>query len=331
MYNKYLQRAAEDKNKDLMWLWVIITIILVVFFLFTFGQIPSLALAPKLMSGELSGLDAKNLTPENTGLSELYLIFMQLFPFVTIVAALFVGVKFFHKRPFASMLTGFQKVRWSRFFLGFALWFTFSAIVMFITYLVNPENFTFQFDAKRFFPFALLAIIMVPIQSSAEEMFFRGYLMQTMSRMTRHKIIPLLVTSALFGLVHSMNPEVDTYGFGIMMVNYMGMGLILGIVTLADEGLEMAMGLHSANNLFAFLFVSYPGIALDTPSIIHLGEINPAQDLIGIFGFGILFILLTNAKRLKSFAQRVFLSEPNIYHEPEPEVDPEENPLLHSD
>lgn len=324
MYNKYLMRAAEDQNNTLTWLWVILTLILVLAGALFLGSIPQLALLPKM--GELSQYDLTHLSPENTGLSELYLLFMQLFPFPMIIVALFIGVKFIHKRSFNSLLTGFKKVRWGRFMLAFGIWFGFTGLATLITYLIDPSNVTVQWEPERFIPFAIMMVFLVPIQSSAEELLFRGYLMQSISRVTRHKAIPLVVTSVLFGLVHSMNPEVGAYGFGVMMAQYIGMGLILGIIALADEGLEMAMGLHSANNLFAFLFLSYPDMALTTPSVLHLGKIDPMQDMVLVFAAGALFILITNAKRLRTLPQRVFLPEPAIYQvpTPDPETTPEE-------
>ena len=316
-------RAAEDQNKSLTWLWVIVTLLLVVFGALALGSIPQAPLLVKISTGELSQLDMAHLTPENTGLPELYLLFMQLFPFPMIIVALFFGVKFIHKRSFNSLLTGFKKFRWGRFMLAFGIWFGFTGLATLITYLIEPENVTVQWVPERFIPFAIMMIFLVPIQSSAEELLFRGYLMQSISRATRHKIVPLVVTSVLFGLVHSMNPEVGAYGFGVMMAQYIGMGLILGIIALSDEGLEMAMGLHSANNLFAFLFLSYPDMALSTPSILHLNEINPLQDMILVFAAGALFIAIINFKRFGTFVQRVFASEPSVYRIPDPSEDTE--------
>ncbi|MEX0361926.1 MAG: CPBP family glutamic-type intramembrane protease, partial [Allomuricauda sp.] len=77
---------------------------------------------------------------------------------------------------------------------------------------------------------------------------------------------PLLITSVLFGVMHAANPEVEKLGMGIM-VYYIGTGLFLGILTLMDEGLELALGFHAANNLITALLVTADWTAFQTNSI----------------------------------------------------------------
>jgi hypothetical protein len=55
-------------------------------------------------------------------------------------------------------------------------------------------------------------------------------------------------------------------GFGIMIF-YIGTGFFLGVLTLMDEGLELALGFHAANNLTAALLVTADWTAFQTNSI----------------------------------------------------------------
>ena len=51
------------------------------------------------------------------------------------------------------------------------------------------------------------------------------------------------------------------------------MGFFLGIITMMDEGLELALGWHYANNLIAALLVTADWSALQTNSIYkYVGE-----------------------------------------------------------
>src|SRR5690606_22038475 len=61
--------------------------------------------------------------------------------------------------------------------------------------------------------------------------------------------------------------EVDKLG-PIIMVYYIGTGLFLGIMTLMDEGMELALGFHAANNLFTALLVTADWTAFQTHSIL---------------------------------------------------------------
>ena len=90
--------------------------------------------------------------------------------------------------------------------------------------------------------------------------------MQWLGFLSRNRWVPLFLSSILFGLAHSANPEVAEMGWGIM-VFYIGMGFLLGIVTLMDGGLELALGIHFANNFFACILSSSEWSSLQTPAL----------------------------------------------------------------
>ena len=69
-----------------------------------------------------------------------------------------------------------------------------------------------------------------------------------------------------FGLAHSANPEVAEMGY-LVMIFYVGTGLLLGIMTLMDDGLELALGFHLGNNLMAALLITSDWSALQTDAI----------------------------------------------------------------
>ena len=79
--------------------------------------------------------------------------------------------------------------------------------------------------------------------------------MQGIGLLAKNRWVPLVITSSIFGLLHFANPEVEKLGYGIM-VFYIGTGFFLGIITLMDEGLELALGFHAANNLTGILLVT---------------------------------------------------------------------------
>ena len=119
-------------------------------------------------------------------------------------------------------------------------------------------------------PFLILVVIgtlLIPIQTSVEELVFRGYLMQGFANLSKNKWFPLLMTSLIFGLMHLANPEVTKMGY-IILVYYIGTGFFLGIITLMDEGMELALGFHAANNLIGALLVTSDWSAFQTNSIL---------------------------------------------------------------
>ena len=74
------------------------------------------------------------------------------------------------------------------------------------------------------------------------------------------------VASLIFGCLHFYNPEVEKLGYGLI-IYYVGTGLFLGILTLMDGGIELALGFHAANNLVTALLVTSSWTVFQTESI----------------------------------------------------------------
>ena len=194
-------------------------------------------------------------------------VFLEnMIPFALFLGALFVWVKFVHRQPILTLTTSRKKVDWGRIFFGFGLIVVTTTGLTLFAYFTNPDDFVLQFDLWPFLGLALISFLLIPFQSSFEEYMFRGYLLQGIGVMARNKWMPLIVTSVLFGLMHSMNPEVEKLGY-IIMVYYIGTGLFLGIITLMDEGLELALGFHAGNNIVAALLVTSDWTVFQTNSV----------------------------------------------------------------
>ena len=176
-------------------------------------------------------------------------------------------VKIVHRQSITSLTTGRTKVDWSRIIFSFSLWSAFTIIITLIAYFTEPESFVINFKPIPFFIFLALAVVLVPLQTSFEEYFFRGYMMQYLGVITNSRLVPFLVTSILFGLMHFANPEVEKLGY-ITMIYYIGTGFFLAILTLMDDGLELSLGFHAANNLVGALLITSDWTVFQTHSIL---------------------------------------------------------------
>ncbi|PQJ78471.1 CPBP family intramembrane glutamic endopeptidase [Polaribacter porphyrae] len=183
------------------------------------------------------------------------------------LAALFFWVKVVHKQTLTSLTTSRKKTDWKRIFVAFLLWGTITVLFLVIDYTISPENYQWNFNLDKFLILALIGVILIPLQTSFEEYFFRGYLMQGLGIATKNRLFPLIFTSVVFGLLHIANPEVAKMGYELL-VYYIGTGLFLGIITLMDEGLELAIGFHAANNLITALLVTADYTVFQTDSIL---------------------------------------------------------------
>lgn len=189
-------------------------------------------------------------------------------------------VKFVQGQSITSLTTSRQKIDWKRIFFSFFLWGSITSLMILGLYYTQPENFVWNFNPEKFFVFLVLAIILVPMQTSFEEYLFRGHMMQGIGLATNSRLVPLIITSVLFGLMHIANPEVGKIGY-IIMIYYIGTGFFLGIITLMDEGLELALGFHAANNLVGALLLTADWTAFQTNSILKdLSEPSAGFDVL---------------------------------------------------
>ncbi|SHK61643.1 hypothetical protein SAMN04488007_3402 [Maribacter aquivivus] len=174
--------------------------------------------------------------------------------------------KLVHSQSITSLTTSRKKIDWKRVFFAFGVWGLITIVLTFIGIYLSPEDYLFNFKLIPFLSLALIGIILIPLQTSFEEYLFRGYIMQGLGIATKNRWVPLVVTSVLFGLMHLGNPEVEKLGYGIM-IYYIGTGFFLGIITLMDEGLELALGFHAANNLIGALLLTADWTAFQTDSL----------------------------------------------------------------
>lgn len=189
-------------------------------------------------------------------------------------------VKFVQGQSITSLTTSRQKIDWKRVFFSFFLWGSITTLLILGLYFTQPENFVWNFNPEKFFIFLVLAVVLVPMQTSFEEYLFRGHMLQGIGLATNSRLIPLIITSVLFGLMHIANPEVGKIGY-IIMIYYIGTGFFLGIMTLMDEGLELALGFHAANNLVGALLLTADWTAFQTNSILKdLSEPSAGFDVL---------------------------------------------------
>ena len=228
------------------------------------GQIP-LAVAMFMKGGmDIIGMEeAEMLQVLDSNLN----LFLLLLTFAVGLFAIFFVAKFIHYQPIKTLTTTRKKMDWGRFFFGFGLIAIFSIAVTAVDYFSNPEDYLVNFQPAPFFIMLLIAVVMIPLQTSFEEYLFRGYLMQGIGVLVKNRWFPLVLTSVIFGGLHFFNPEVTKMG-NIIMIYYIGTGFLLGIMTLIDEGMELALGFHAGNNLLTAVLVTADWTAFQTNSLL---------------------------------------------------------------
>jgi len=237
-------------------------------------------------------------------------LFLMLLSFAIGLVGLFMVAKYLHRQSLIQLTTSRQKIDWNRFWFIFILWGIISSSFVLIDYVTSPEDYVINFQLVPFVILCIIAILFVPLQTSFEEYLFRGYLMQGIGVILKNKWAPLLLTSFTFGMLHIANPEVDKLG-NMIMVYYIGTGLFLGIMTLMDEGMELALGFHAANNLFTALLVTADWTAFQTHSVLKDMSDPTQAGFVDIFMpvfivFPIILLILAKKYKWTNWKEKLF-------------------------
>jgi membrane protease YdiL (CAAX protease family) len=257
----FLQNANKGTNLVSTYF---LTLSLVVIAYVLIGQIP-LLVELSFYSGGLQEFQNENAPSIVAYLGQNKFLLYLILPFVFALIALLLAVKFLHKRPILSVITIRTKFDWKRFFTMFFIWGTVMALFLMLSVFSNA-SITWNFNAATFFPLLLISFFLIPLQTACEEVLFRGYLFQGFGQLYKKGWISVVLTGLLFGLLHSANPEVETLGYGVM-VYYIGTGIFLGLFALMDDGLELSMGYHAVNNIFAALILTNEWQAFQTDAL----------------------------------------------------------------
>ena len=200
---------------------------------------------------------------------------MLLFPFLAGFVAYILLIKPLNNRTLTGTINGNSTIRWKRIFVSALVWIIFSAVYLIAYKGIDPSNFRINNTSVTLLYLIIISILLIPFQASLEEVIFRGYLMQGFAVLLRNRWLPVVITSILFGVLHAWNPEIEEYGFFTMMPQYVMFGLLFGIITVIDDGAEIAIGAHIANNVFLSIMVTNSTSILQTPALFEQLNIEP--------------------------------------------------------
>ncbi len=259
----FIQTGYKGKNE---W-WMYIVVFFIVFFGALIGQIPLTIAAVIKTKGDSEALmqSANNNFADLVIDSNLYL-FLILLSFIVPLILFLIALKGIHKKKLKWIITSREEIDWKRIWFGVIFWGIVAASLIGLGIILSPENYVWNFKPIPFFILLAVSLIFIPMQTSLEELLFRGYYFQAIGMMAKNKWIPLLVMGSVFGLLHGANPEIEKLGYAILIF-YVGTGIFFGLITLLDEGAELAIGMHAINNIIAAVFVTTDWTVFNTEAL----------------------------------------------------------------
>ena len=292
-----------DKSYNLKNFWYYILGSFIIILFSTLGQIPLMFFLPsEIPSPGSNPMEILEGIPSNLRL------FLLLISFAITVPGIWLTVTKLHDLPFISVLTGRKQIDFERILYSFMIWGTAISSVVFLDYSLNPDDYQVNFKINEFIILFIIAISLIPIQISVEEVVFRGYLMQGFGNWFNSRFMALFLSSTVFGLLHFSNPEIDALG-NKFIVQYISAGFILGIVALMDDGLELSIGLHAAQNLIGVLLLTADWTVLQTESILKYTadpEIRTVDLLISLSLYLIVILVFARKYSWTNWKEKLF-------------------------
>jgi uncharacterized protein len=224
-------------------------------------------------------------------------------PFVTLI---FVGltygifallfylcIRLIHKKKFMSLINTGKNIKWKRIIKGAGLWTGIMAFFTIMSLIFQHGDVTYNFNLSSFLILIVLSILIFPLQASFEEIFFRGYLMQGFRLISKKPVVPLVLTALIFGSIHFYNGTSLLTSLTIV-ISAVILGLMLGIIVLGENGLETAMGVHIANNMFVAIILNSSDSGMSNlPSLITAQTTDPYSGIpLLILMAGILILII---------------------------------------
>ncbi|MHA3914428.1 CPBP family glutamic-type intramembrane protease [Halovulum sp. GXIMD14793] len=261
----FLMQSSPGKNQ---W-WRYALTLLITILAFVAGHIPLIALVTVYArKGGFSEAELDQLLAAGglgqIGVGSNMALVVMLVPFAVALIALVTCLRVIHARGLLSVLTSRHCFDFRRVATAGLAWFVIAGGLVLLA--VPSELLSYQYKTSAFLPLLAITVLLLPLQVAAEEVLFRGYLLQAFARMFATPIWPLLMTTGLFAIVHLSNPEFRN-GFASVVPVYLLLSLFFGLLTVLDDGLELAIGAHLANNLFTALVLSTSDGAMNTASI----------------------------------------------------------------
>ena len=174
---------------------------------------------------------------------------------ITVIFIVWGYLRFVQQRRMVWLWSVSPGVRWR-----------FGVICLFVCVIVVGAVSTYRwFTATGWNPepkwiwFLVVVVLTTPFQALAEEVLFRGYLMQLCGSILRNDWFAIIATALIFALFHGSQ---DPWLFGSRFT----FGLLAGFLVLKTGGLEAAVAIHILNNLCAYGLAILTGTVADIRS-----------------------------------------------------------------
>jgi len=251
-FERYVDQARNGRTA----VWRILLGVLLIGLVWAIFSIVAFV-APAIVTTLVRGESVSALSLEAFA-SDPYGIALMLASFIGIWPGVWLALRLLHRRPFNTVLGAGGRLAWGDF--GRALVAT--LIVSLLSEIAvlpidaSIERGTISLGGWLLWLAPLTALLFVQI--SAEELAFRGYLMQSLAARFRSPIVWGVLPAAFFTLIH-WNVEASAAMHATMLLTIGAFAALATVLVHATGNLGAALGVHLGMNFCGILLVSHAG------------------------------------------------------------------------
>lgn len=158
------------------------------------------------------------------------------------------------------------------------------------------------FDVQTgFWSFLVVIVLTSPLQAVAEEVFFRGYLLQALGSIVAAPWFGIVVSSLIFAYVHGSQNLA-------LFCDRLAFGLLAALLVRLTGGLEAGVAAHVINNVFAF---SIAGVTTSIAEVKAISSLTFSQAAFDVGGFALFAVIAYAVARRMKLSSRVTLAAPS--------------------
>ncbi len=197
-----------------------------------------------------------SMTPAQASIATASILFATLFGLAWIIPGVWIAQRALHGRPFRSVLGAEGRLKRGAFWAGMLAAFILAPLSTFALDAMGFLNLTVLETPPNWALIAIVLGVLICFQAAAEEILFRGYLLQTLAARYRWFLIWGVFPSVLFAVLHFSGGDTG-YGWYYIFATF-AFGVFASALVWKTGGISLPIGYHIGNNLMALLIFESP-------------------------------------------------------------------------
>jgi membrane protease YdiL (CAAX protease family) len=183
-------------------------------------------------------------------------VLVSLLTFSGIWIGAWLVMRFVHREKLSALFGATGRISWSDFIKGAVAVLVTSVISEIAIYAMAPDIERTAIGWGTWLAFLVPVLFLAFVQTSAEELLFRGYLLRGLAHRYRSPLVWGLLPALIFTCLH-WNIGAPPAMNACVLASIGGFAALVTVLVYLTGNLGAGMGAHFANNLAGFLLISH--------------------------------------------------------------------------